>query len=122
MRYNLIVFTILVCSCFVNTGGKVNAQTVTQPGLRDYQISGATLPDSILFILGTDTLDGSAKQGLAKFYRADSLFAGIAGDQDWYKKNTTLIPLNADSMYRTGWMQVQNGIESLNEDANYAWT
>jgi hypothetical protein len=51
--------------------------------------------------MGTDTLDGSSKQGLGKWYRADSL--GLGGDTDWYKLGGTLIPTNSDSAYRSGY-------------------
>lgn len=65
----------------------LSAQMVTQPGTRDYQITGGTLPDSILYILGTDTLDGSSKQGLGKWYRGDTLFNAL-GDHDFYGLGT----------------------------------
>lgn len=104
MRYILFILAFLGLS-FI---GK--SQTVTQPGLRDYQLSGATLPDSILFLMGTDTLDGSAKQGLGKWHRADSLLSALGGDTDWWKLNTTVIPTNSDSMERTGYTLL-NGLD-----------
>lgn len=70
MRYFIILFII------ISRFAICDAQNETQPGIRDYQISGGALYDSILYILGTDTVDASAKQGLAKWYRYDDLSLG----------------------------------------------
>ena len=94
MRY--ILFLILffaICD--------LRSQTVTQPGIRDYQISGAALPDSILYIMGTDTTDGSSKQGLAKWYRYDSLIVAGSSDHDFYGYNTSTAPLIGEDSIKT---------------------
>ena len=98
MRYILFILSILISQI-------ANAQTVTQPGLRDYQVSGANLPDSVLYILGTDTLDGSAKQGLGKFLTAESL-RGWFKDTDWLKYLTGTVPNNTDTMYHVGFVTI----------------
>ena len=69
MRILIAIWTAIVLT------GSVQAQ-ITQPGLRDYQISGGTLYDSILYILGTQTV--GAKEGLGKFYRGDSLINALS--------------------------------------------
>lgn len=94
MRYIFFILSILISQI-------ANAQMVTQPGLGDYQMSGRNLPDSVLYILGTDTLDGSAKQGLGKFLTAESL-RGFFKDTDWLKYRTGTIPNNTDTMYHVG--------------------
>jgi len=94
MRYIFFILSILISQIS-------NAQMVTQPGLGDYQMSGRNLPDSVLYILGTDTLDGSAKQGLGKFLTAESL-RGFFKDTDWLKYRTGTIPNNTDTMYHVG--------------------
>ena len=107
MRYILFILSILISQI-------ANAQ-INQPGLRDYQITGATLDDNTLFILGTDT--SGAKIGLGKFYHGDSLISSFCDpDYDWIKYGTaSTVPNNTDTMYHMG-------IATIGDDSVYTGT
>ena len=104
MRYTIILFA------FIGLIANIKAQTVNQPGFRDHQISGHELPDSILYILATDTLDGSSRQGLGQFYRVDSM-RWILRDTDWLRYRNHRVPSNTDTMYHVGIVNI--GMDSV---------
>lgn len=105
MRYILLIGIIFL---FVSSAkGQIQAK----------QVKGGASVDS-LYVMLTDTVDGSGTKGLGKWFTARD-FQALTGDRDWLKLTTNTIPTNTDSAYRAGYTLFKGLDGGLNQKIEF---